>query len=428
MNTQESIRLKKYCQLRKEIRGSDRHLIIGIDIGKDKHHAFMGTATGKSLLRKVIFENNIEGYEKLLMHANAIKTQNGLAEIVFGIEPTGNYHKPLGKHLIECGFNLVLVSGVAVKRNRELLDGRWDKHDTKDAANISDLISQGKCLFYESPSLEIEKVRNLLSLRRRLKREEHSLKMRIRNNILAMYFPELDKFFSQSESENLAIIRWCLDTGKLAGLEFNQFYQMVTTRDRGAAQRVRLKKIQELAIESVGCSVNSATEFEAMVLVDKLRQIREVVKETEGLIEAECHSLSAYHSLLTIPGFGPFVSASVLATIGNPFRFSNRKQVVKLAGLDLGANRSGKTSQYAIPVISKKGSGELRYALYQAAHIASIRNKGFIQYYTALMDGRDREKGIKTKLRVKLAAKLLVIAWTLMKTGECFDPDCLTKN
>ncbi len=37
---------------------------------------------------------------------------------------------------------VVLVSGVAVKRNRELLDGRWDKHDTKDAANIADLISQ----------------------------------------------------------------------------------------------------------------------------------------------------------------------------------------------------------------------------------------------------------------------------------------------
>jgi hypothetical protein len=53
----------------------------------------------------------------------------------------------LGEHLIKCGRMVVLVSGVAVKRNRELLDGRWDQHDTKDAANIADLISQGKCLF-----------------------------------------------------------------------------------------------------------------------------------------------------------------------------------------------------------------------------------------------------------------------------------------
>jgi len=428
MNNQESIRLKKYCQLRTEIRGSEKHLIVGIDIGKDTHHAFMGTATGKSLLRRLIFENNIEGFRKLLTHANAIKTKNGFTEIVFGIEPTGNYHKALGNYLIKCCYILVLVSGVAVKRNRELLDGRWDKHDTKDAANIADLISQGKCLFYESPSSEIENVRTLLSLRKRLKREEHSLKMRIRNNLLAKYFPELDKFSLRNESENLAIVKWCLDPGKLAGLEFSQFYQMVTTQDRGAAQRIRLKKIQGLAVGSIGCSVNSSTEFEARVLVDKLRQVREVIKETEGLIEVECLAIPAYHSLLTIPGFGPFVSATVLANIGNPFRFSNRKQVLKLAGLDLGANRSGKTSQQAIPVISKKGSGEIRYALYQAALIASTRNEGFIKYYTYLLDGRDRERGIKTKLRVKLSAKLLIIAWTLMKTGEYFNHEDLTKD
>jgi hypothetical protein len=36
---------------------------------------------------------------------------------------------------------VVLVGGVAVKKNRELMDNRWDKHDTKDAANVADLIS-----------------------------------------------------------------------------------------------------------------------------------------------------------------------------------------------------------------------------------------------------------------------------------------------
>jgi len=32
------------------------------DVGKDKHHAFMGSATGVSLYRKLIFENNLEGF------------------------------------------------------------------------------------------------------------------------------------------------------------------------------------------------------------------------------------------------------------------------------------------------------------------------------------------------------------------------------
>jgi len=93
-----------------------------------------------------------------------------------------------------------------------------------------------------------------------------------------------------------------------------------------------------------------------------------------------------------------------------------------MAGMDLNANRSGKSSDTAVPVISKKGSAYLRYALYQAAFIASCKNKYFIRYYTNTLRGREREKGIKTKMRVKLAAKMLVIAWTLMKKREPFDP------
>jgi len=72
------------------------------------------------------------------------------------MEPTGDCHKPLGEYLIEQGHNVVLVAGTAVKKNRELLDGRWDKFDTKDAANVADLITQGKCLFYEPEPSVVE--------------------------------------------------------------------------------------------------------------------------------------------------------------------------------------------------------------------------------------------------------------------------------
>ncbi len=142
MNEVEDTRLTEFRQFKKEIRGSKDHLIVGIDVAKEKHHAFLGTATGKTLFRRLIFDNTIEGFEKLLTQVRAIQVAQGLPKAVFGMEPTANYHKPLGEHLIKCGRMVVLVSGVAVKRNRELLDGRWDKHDTKDAANIADLISQ----------------------------------------------------------------------------------------------------------------------------------------------------------------------------------------------------------------------------------------------------------------------------------------------
>ena len=39
-----------------------------------------------------------------------------------------------------------------------------------------------------------------------------------------------------------------------------------------------------------------------------------------------------------------------------------------------------------------------------------------------MLKGRERERGIKTKMRVKLAKKMLAIAWTLMKKKEPFMP------
>jgi len=425
MNRAEDTRLEQFRQLKEGIRGSKEHLIVGIDVAKDKHKAFFGTATGKTLLKRLVFENTRAGFERLLIQEEAIKVQHGLTKTVFGLEPTANYHKPLGEFLIKGAHSVVLVSGIAVKRNRELLDGRWDKHDTKDSANVADLISQGKCLFYEHPPLALRELRSLLSLKRRLKKQEHGLKVRIRNHLLAQYFPELDRYYGQSEPDGLSIVRWCVNPSVIAGLQYEHFLQLIAPRTRSIAHQKRLKAIWEKAVASIGCEAGEAAEFEAKVLVEGLEQVREALRATDSKIEDICLQFPEYSYLLTIPGFGPDVSSNTLAAIGSPFRFTTRGQVLKMAGLDLSANRSGKRSDAATPVLSKKGKAALRYALYQAALIASSRNRHFIAYYTNTLRGREQEKGITTKMRVKLAAKLLLIAWSVMKKKEPFNSDYL---
>ena len=425
MDGVDTTRLESFRQLRKEIRGSNEHLIVGIDVAKDNHHAFIGTARGKTLLKRLVFNNNLQGYEKLYTYVEAAKVKNNLNKVVFGLEPTANYHKPLGEHLIKCGFDVVLVAGTAVKRNRELLDGRWDKHDTKDAANVADLVSQGKCLFYEYPIMPLRELRNLLSFKRRLKKQEHGTRVRIRNHLLAQYFPELDPYFSRMSACSLSVVKWCLEPSLIAGLEYEEFLRLVAPGKRTIKQREHVKLIWEKAFESIGCNAGETVQFEAKMMVEELQHVRESISEVEEKIEEICLNFSEYKYLLSMPGFGKDISSKVLGAIGDPFRFDNAKQVIKLSGWDLNANRSGKSSGYATAVISKKGKADLRYALYQAALVASSRNQLFVAYFTEKLRQRSREKGIKTKMRVKLAAKLLVIAWTLMKKREPFNPEYL---
>jgi transposase len=418
-------RLEAFRQLRKSIRNSRQYLVVGIDVAKEKHHAFLGTTTGKSIHRKVLFDNSLEGFTKLLTHVEAAKVQHGLKTVVIGLEPTADYHKPLAEFLIRRGEHVVLVSTHSVSKNRQLMDGRWDKNDGKDAANIADLLVQGKFQYYDLPAMEVRDLRVLLSLKRKLKKYEHSLRMRIRNHLVAQYFPELDKICHWQGDEGFAIVRSFLNPSLIARMEYDGLRRVVPGRGRTAGQANRLVRLFHAAPESVGCEIGEGAEFEAGLLVDSLARVREEMKRTDERIEETCRQFEGYDFVRSIPGFGPTLSAMVLAAIGEPGRFANYGQVLKLAGLDLSASRSGKRSDAVTPVISKKGKAELRYALYQAALVATSKSEVFMRWFTAKLRGREREKGIKTKMRVKLSAKMLVIAWTLMKRREYFDPEKL---
>jgi transposase len=231
----------------------------------------------------------------------------------------------------------------------------------------------------------------------------------------------MDRLWGKGSRENLAIVRWYLDPRQISATSFDLFVRHVTTTDRGARQINRLRKIHQAAQHSVGLPVDAAAIYEAQMLVERFIATNEDLELVMVQINTICPQLPAYKLLLTIPGFGPYIAALVLSVLANPLRFESRKQVIRLAGLDLNANRSGKTSQHSVPVISKKGNAELRYGLYQAAFIASYHDDGFRRIYHRMIEKRSGERGIKTKARVKLAAKMLVIAWSMLKNNEPFD-------
>jgi len=413
--------------MRASVRGSEKYLLVGIDVAKSKHHAFFGTPNGRTLRKNLVFDNSTKSFESLRSLARDLQNQHGLVEVVYGVEPTASYHKPLAEYLIRQGDQVVYVSNVAVKNNRALLDGRWDKNDKKGEANVADLVGQGRCLYYDVPEESLRELRSLIAYRSKLKKQEHALRMRLRNNLFAQYFPELDRLFvktGQPDDMVLSIAEHCLDPREIARMEFDDFLKLITTRKIRIEQEKRLRELWEGAKNSAGCLVHDAARWEAKSLVSQLKTLREIVKDNELRMKTAAQQYPEYQSLLSIPGFGPIVSAMVLGAIGDPYRFENQRQVLRLAGLDLSAARSGKNSDSAKPVISKQGKAALRYALVQAAMVSSSSNPTVRSYFSGLLQGRELERGIKLKMKVKLAAKLLVIAWTLMKSKEQFKPSC----
>ena len=356
---QEEKRLEQFRRLRKEIRGSQETLVVGIDISKDTHNAFMRTTPGKTLYRRLIFNNTREGFETLLLQVEAVRMQHGLKEVVFGMEPTANYHKPLGEFLINKEQQVVLVSPETVKQNRPLFDGRWNKHDGKDCANIADLMCQGKCLFYEYPSLELRDLRNLLSLNRKLKKLEQGLRLRIRNHLVAQYFPEMDQYCHWGANEGLALVRWCLDPAVMGKLSDEELVKRVHTEGRTMAQRKRLSALKDKAPSSIGCQFGDSVEFEGQSVVKLLKEVRQRMADTRARIEQVCLKFKEYSCLLSIPGFGPSLSAMVLGAIGNPWRFQNGSAGYQDGGLGSLGQSERKVPGFARGIEERQGRDSL---------------------------------------------------------------------
>ena len=97
---EDRARQELFRRIKAEVRGSDQYLLVGIDVAKDRHHAFFGTPNGKVLCKNLVFDNDRVGFGALRERSGSLQKTYGLAEVVYGLEPTASYHKPLAEYLI----------------------------------------------------------------------------------------------------------------------------------------------------------------------------------------------------------------------------------------------------------------------------------------------------------------------------------------
>ncbi|MFN2112197.1 MAG: hypothetical protein ACK2TT_03685, partial [Anaerolineales bacterium] len=84
-----------------------------------------------------------------------------------------------------------------------------------------------------------------MSLKRKLKKVEHSTRMRIRNHLIPQFFPELDAYFSSYTEGCLSIIKHCFDPREISQRPLDDFVSLVTSRAPTRMQWNKLKAIWE---------------------------------------------------------------------------------------------------------------------------------------------------------------------------------------
>ena len=388
-------------------------LIIGVDIAKRVQWAQFTDYRGLEVSKHLKFNNDLTGFKSIIQKIEEIKKNKDFSAVIVGMEPTGHYWKPLGAFLENSGIKVVLVNPAHTKKSKELDDNSQTKNDRKDALTIAKLVKDGRYSEMYLPKEEYSELRALTLTRIEVSKTQNSTKNRIRA-LMDEYFPEFETVFKTfiEGKAALHLLKNCpfpQDVLKLKELEIQELLKEVVKKTVGIK---KIKELQNVAKTSVGITLGiEGAKVRLKVLLENYEQNVKHLELIENEMEKQLQKTGYLEVLTSIPGVGIVSASSFLGEIGNPKRFSNPQQIVRLAGYNLVENSSGlhksKTS------ISKRGRKNLRSILYKMALVLVCKNKEMKTLYNYL---RTREKNpLKQKQAlVVIAEKAVRVMFNLM--------------
>src|SRR5919112_1058341 len=163
--------------------------LVAIDIAKHRHEVLI-EAPGRAGRRRLTTLSTRADHDRLV---EALMAYGG--PVLIGFEATGDYHRGLAYRLLAAGFELRLVSSVALARTREALHNGWDKNDPKDAQVILHMLRIGATQAYVDPlAAGINDIQELSKTHEAISRAKTEVLHRILTHYLPLFFPEIERF------------------------------------------------------------------------------------------------------------------------------------------------------------------------------------------------------------------------------------------
>lgn len=400
---------------------NEKTLVIGIDVGSETHYARAFDYRGIEYSKKAFkFGNNETGFEMFKAWILDIKEKHDKDKVVPGMEPTGHYWFNLGKFLQDNGMKPVLVNPHHVKKSKELDDNNPTKNDRKDPKVIAGLVQGGRYMIPYLPDGVYAELRTASNMRFQIQSELTRIQNRI-SRWFSIYFPEYRTVFKGSNcvSGMMILKKAPLPEDILTlGIEgVNQIWRDARLR---AVGKKRAESLINAAKHSVGTKEGAvAARLEIRMLLEDYESRTARLQEIMTLIEELVKQIPMAEELMKIKGIGIKTVSGFLAEVGDASRFSNPKELQKLAGLALVENSSGKHKGQT--TISRRGRKRLRYLLFEVAMSLTGKNPEFRalhHYYTT----RKINPLKKMQSLMAIAGKVIRVFYAMLTKGVVYDP------
>jgi len=196
------------------------------------------------------------------------------------------------------------------------------------------------------------------------------------------------------------------------------------TRHREQLQKS--KTVMENQLHAYGASAwnndNITKSVHKLITVLK-SQIKEMEQQIKSYIKSIPDLNEGIECMTSAQGIGMITAATLVAETNGFQQMNNKRQLTSYSGYDVIRKDSG-TSVMSKPRISKRGNRHIRRAMHFPALTSVRHNPRDKEHYTRMV----QKHGIKMKAAVAIQRKLLIVAYTLWKKREKFDPNYQSSN
>src|SRR6476620_8992621 len=400
---------------------TDQHLVVGVDIAQHVHVARAVNYRGIVIGKPLSFENNEEGFTRLLNWIKELKHMKNLDTTIVGMEPTGHYWMNLSKWLVKQNMDVVTVNPHHVKRNKENRDNTQSKSDKKDALVIADMVKNGYYAFVRSTSESFEKLRVLIANRDVIVKRLVSSINQI-NRWVDVVFPELRQVFKDVSCKGaIATLRLFPTPAEICSLQPQDIVTGWKSCMKRHSGHKKARSLITLAKRSIGTKqALDAYKLHLEQLLEEYdlatSQLERVTQEVTNVLE----QIPFVKQILAIKGISEISLAGILGEAGDLSGFAHGNALLRHAGLHLAEASSGKWKGQI--VLSKRGRSRLRRYLFLATMSLVMNNPEF----KALHSNNVKVKKIKKmKSIMKLFGKLARVFVGIAKRNESYSPEKL---
>lgn len=389
--------------------------LVAIDVARYWNYVLIETAAGK--LHRFKMGNTAADFDRLVGFLASLSDPCRV-----GLEPTGDYHRPIAHRLLSAGFDVVGISSVAVARYRDAMFNSWDKNDPKDAAVILEMLRRQAFQRYVDPMLAgthdlQELAKTYYQVSRARTKAQHSLI----NHGLPLYFPEMHRYWAATRNE--WFIRFLMEFPTPAHVRaLSQDAFVLAAWDlvgRKVNKRAKLEEIWDMAGSSAALphAPDSLAVEMFRVTLKRYQGLNDLRAQLEERAVQVLSGNTSFEHLKTLPGVGPVIALTILAEAGDVRRFAHHRQFLKYCGFDLAKQQSG--NQRGREQLSKRGNARLRLAFWLAGVGAvRMRENSFRDKYERYIKPAPKDADLRRKALTAVAAKMARVAYSIVKTNQ----------